>query len=210
MYLTNRTPAITPPPPPIDARIVELPSARSATGSAAKPQTIKHMPHRISKTIPVSSSKPVQSKPAPANDIMPHAAAKPALDTAPTPAPAHVAPPAKNTEPPPPAAPLPSPGDTSDSTKAGTQAMGAHAIYQPQPMLPEDLRNETMHLVIVARFQIAEDGSVTVKLIKSAPDPRVNQLILNTLKTWRFFPATQADKPVASTEDINISIDVGD
>lgn len=77
-------------------------------------------------------------------------------------------------------------------------------------MLPEDLRNETMHLVIVARFQIAEDGSVTVKLIKSAPDPRVNQLILNTLKTWRFFPATQADKPVASTEDINISIDVGD
>ena len=67
-----------------------------------------------------------------------------------------------------------------------------------------------MHVVIVARFHIAEDGSVTVELLKSAPNPRVNQIILNTLKTWRFFPATQADKPVASTQDINISIDVGD
>ena len=62
-------------------------------------------------------------------------------------------------------------------------------------------RDETIHTVVMARFHIKPDGSATVELTQPAPNPRVNQLILNTLKTWRFFPAIQAGKPVASVQD---------
>lgn len=202
IYLTNSAPAVAPPPPPIDARIVELPAARSAAGPATKPQPVKQpaSPPVIPKT-PLSVPKPAHAQPITHNDT-------PSVATpAPVPTQTSPAPPKPASTP---AAPPQSQNANSDSTETGTQSMGAHAIYQPNPVLPEDLRDETMHLVIVARFHIAEDGSVTVELIKSAPNPRVNQIILNTLKTWRFFPATQADKPLASTEDISISIDVGD
>lgn len=206
IYLTNSTPLVAPPPPPIDAHIVELPPARSAAGPATKSQPVKQAaspPPLIPKT-PLSVPKSAHAQPITHSNTPPLAT--------PVAAPAQTSPTPPNAASPPSPAPVPpqSQSATSDSTETGTQSMGAHAIYQPNPVLPEDLRDETMHLVIVARFHIAEDGSVTVQLIKSAPNPRVNQLILNTLKTWRFFPATQADKPLASTEDISISIDVGD
>ena len=86
--------------------------------------------------------------------------------------------------------------------------MGARALYQPKPKLPESLRDETIHTVVMARFHIKPDGSSTVELIQAAPNPRINQLILNTLKTWRFFPAIEGGKPVASEQDVKVAIDV--
>jgi protein TonB len=86
--------------------------------------------------------------------------------------------------------------------------MGARALYQPKPALPEDLRDQSMHIVVRARIHIAADGGLRIELIKPAPDPRINQLVLNTLKTWRFFPALQAGKPVASVQDVNVAFDV--
>ncbi len=206
VYLANKPPVL-PAPLPIDARIVELPPAQPAARKAISSPT----PHRIKSARP-PVSKPETAltpatKPAPAPPITHQATTHAVPPTAAAnPAPA----PPKAANPPPPASAPPVSGNPKSDSENGTQSLGAHAIYQPNPVLPEDLRDETMHVVIVARFHIAEDGSVTVELLKSAPNPRVNQIILNTLKTWRFFPATQADKPVASTEDINISIDVGD
>ncbi len=86
--------------------------------------------------------------------------------------------------------------------------MGARALYQPKPTLPEDLRDETIHSVVMARFHIDSNGNATVNLTQAAANPRVNQLILNTLKTWRFFPAIQGGKPVASVQDVKVAIDV--
>jgi hypothetical protein len=45
-------------------------------------------------------------------------------------------------------------------------------------------------------------------LLKATSSPRINQLILNTLRTWKFFPALEQGKPVPSVQDIRIHIDV--
>ena len=84
--------------------------------------------------------------------------------------------------------------------------MGAQAVYQPAPIIPENLRDNALHVKVLARFHIATDGSVNVELIRPAPDPRINRVILDTLKTWRFFPETKQGKPVPAIQDLEINI----
>lgn len=86
--------------------------------------------------------------------------------------------------------------------------MGARAIYQPKPEIPDDMRDQPVHVTVLARFHIAADGSVTVELVNPAANPRINQLLLNTLRDWRFFPAIQNGKPVDSDQEIQIHFDV--
>ena len=90
----------------------------------------------------------------------------------------------------------------------GTAQMGAKAIYQPAPKIPDDLRDEAISLVALARFHVKPDGSADVELLKATSSPRINQLILNTLRTWKFFPALEQGKPIPSVQDIRIHIDV--
>jgi len=86
--------------------------------------------------------------------------------------------------------------------------MGARAIYRPLPELPEELKRRGGAFVAVARFSVAADGSAAVLLIEPTPDPALNRALLDTLATWRFFPALRDGQPVASTIDIRIPIAV--
>jgi protein TonB len=86
--------------------------------------------------------------------------------------------------------------------------MGARAIYQPVPEIPEELRRRAIDLVAVARFRVAANGSAQMELIQPTPDPALNRTLLETLTKWRFFPAMEQGKPVASTIDIRIPITV--
>lgn len=174
-----------PPEPPIDARIVELPSPPAPPKPVVQvekaPAPVKVQTPVVQKTIPVVVPKVVALVTPPPQPVAPTVVASP----------------------PPPVSPT-----VPSSNAQGTEQLGARALYQPKPRLSEDLLDVAMHAVVMARFHIAADGSVTVELTQSAPDPRVNQLILKTLKTWRFFPAMQAGKPVASVQEIKVAIDV--
>jgi protein TonB len=86
--------------------------------------------------------------------------------------------------------------------------MSARVIYKPMPEIPEALRHRTMDLVAVARFRVAAGGSAEVELTEPTGDPDLNRALIETLKRWRFFPAMQAGKPVASTIEIRIPISV--
>ncbi|WP_236070022.1 energy transducer TonB [Paraburkholderia nemoris] len=86
--------------------------------------------------------------------------------------------------------------------------MTAHAIAQPLPELPDDLRDQAYQTVATARFAIHVDGSVDVELIKPTANPRLNQILLETLRKWRFFPAMQAGHPVESRQDIRVHFNV--
>jgi len=86
--------------------------------------------------------------------------------------------------------------------------MGARALYQPLPEIPEDLRRRAIDLVAVARFHVSANGSAEVELIEPTPDPNLNRALMETLRKWRFFPAMEAGKPVASVVDIRIPISV--
>ena len=85
---------------------------------------------------------------------------------------------------------------------------GARAIIQPMPQIPDDLRAEAFNVAALARFHISVDGSVKVELAKPTPNPRLNRILLDSLKKWRFIPAIKNGKPVDSMEDILVKIEV--
>jgi len=86
--------------------------------------------------------------------------------------------------------------------------MSARAIYKPLPEIPEALRRRQVEAVAVALFRVAADGSAQVELVQGTFDPQLNRALTDTLKTWRFFPALENGKPVASTLEIRIPISV--
>ncbi|HMB89044.1 MAG TPA: TonB family protein, partial [Methylomirabilota bacterium] len=143
---------------------------------------------------PAVEAEPSTQAPAPSATVpAPPATASPGpLAGSSTQAPVAALPPARGPEGPP----------------GGTDTMSARAIYKPMPEIPESLRHRTVELVAVARFRVTAGGSAQVELTGPTGDPDLNRVLLETLKRWRFFPAMQAGKPVASTIDIRIPISV--
>ena len=57
-------------------------------------------------------------------------------------------------------------------------------------------------------FKVAPDGTVEVTLAQPTPNPRLNQILLNVLKEWRFFPAMKDGIAINSEFDVRIPISV--
>jgi protein TonB len=96
--------------------------------------------------------------------------------------------------------------ETGAGGTLGSASGGAQAIYAPIPKIPDDLRADVFHAEAVARFQVLPDGTSQVVLVRPTPNPRLNYLLLETLKQWRFFPAVRGGKAVASMVEIRIPI----
>jgi protein TonB len=191
-------PPMAPAPPPIEITVIEEPPAPPV--AAAPPPDVALPPPRPE---PPPPEPPPEPAPVPqAQPVPPPLPPPPATPRPPRPPPAVPTPPAAAPSPPRPAAtpaPAPSPGGGN---------MGARAIYRPLPEIPEALRRRAVELVAVARFRVAADGSAEVELIEPTPDPGLNRTLLETLKKWRFFPAMEDGKPIASSIDIRIPISV--
>ena len=86
--------------------------------------------------------------------------------------------------------------------------MGARAIYKPMPEIPESLRHRALDVIAVARFRVTATGGAEVELVAPTSDPDLNRVLVETLRRWRFFPAMQSGKPIASVIDIRIPISV--
>lgn len=103
------------------------------------------------------------------------------------------------------------PGATStDPAPAGSTPGNspARAVTQPLPSVPDDLREQAYQTVAIARFVIHIDGSVAVELIKPTQYPRLNQILVQTLRSWRFFPAIQDGHPVETQQNIRVHFNV--
>ncbi len=85
---------------------------------------------------------------------------------------------------------------------------GARAIFQPSPVIPSELRRHAMNFVAVVRFSIAGDGSASAELVEATPVPELNQVLLDTFRRWRFFPAMQNGMPVSSTLVLKVPVRV--
>lgn len=203
--------------PPVEMRLVELapPTAPSAPPLA----------HALPAAVAPAGTAPASNKPA--KPDMPHAAhalvqhVAPKLPDRPaeqktTPVTTSAAQPQAIADAKPatdPSAQTASP--TSSETQHAAAATGtstgdtaARAIAQPLPELPDDLREQAYRTVATARFTIHADGSVDVELVKATPNPRLNQLLLEVLRKWRFSPAMQAGRPVESKQDIRVHFNV--
>ncbi|WP_438392062.1 energy transducer TonB [Caballeronia sp. DA-9] len=193
----------------LDARLVEItpappPPARPAP--AAPPAAARSVSHVAAAARPTHVVRPMVRQPAPAPSPLPARSA--------TPAPAPVAAPSATTENRPGTAETAatSSSSTGPSTGASSGASGnasAHPILRPLPVLPDDLREFAYQAVALARFTIHPDGSVDVALVRPTQNPRLNQLLLETLRNWRFFPAMKDGHPVESEQDIRVHFNVG-
>jgi periplasmic protein TonB len=99
-------------------------------------------------------------------------------------------------------------GEGTGGGGIGTDTVGAHAIYAPTPVIPDDLREEVMQAEAVARFKVSFDGTSEVELEKPTSSPRLNQVLLETLKQWKFFPAVKGGVAINSSFTVRIPITV--
>jgi protein TonB len=180
-------------PTPVDARLVELPPTPPVVKPVPKPQTQPRPPRPIHE-VKRPDGLPVRAKPKPALKPKPKPVPKPVVKPRPKPKPAPKVPP----HPQPPQAAV------------NRDVMGARAVYSPLPQIPDDLRAAAMDEVAVARLHIHADGTVSVDLMRPTDNPRINRIILDTLRTWMFYPALDKGKPVASLQQIRIRLSVGD
>jgi periplasmic protein TonB len=97
---------------------------------------------------------------------------------------------------------------TGSGAGIGNDSSGARAIYAPKPVIPDSLREEAFQTVAIARFKVTYDGQVQVTLITATESPQLNELLLETLKQWRFFPAMKSGVAVDSQFDLRIPVSV--
>jgi protein TonB len=203
------SPSAHAPDKPLEMRVVELdpPKAPATTPSAApaSPAPIAPAkPRHLADPRPHVSAQARTTPPAPSKpDVRSTHSVSPAQST-----PAAEEPKVANE--PPARAAGPSSEEKANATPTATSSAEAtaHAIAQPLPELPDDLRDQTYQTVATARFAIHVDGSVDVELVKPTSNPRLNQILLETLRKWRFFPAMQAGHPVESRQDIRVHFNV--
>jgi len=90
----------------------------------------------------------------------------------------------------------------------GTDSVGARAIYAPTPRIPDELREDALQTEAIAHFTVSPDGTVTVILTKPTSNPRLNRILLETLRQWRFFPAVKDGVAINSVFDVRIPITI--
>ncbi len=92
------------------------------------------------------------------------------------------------------------------TTNASEKAIATNTkpLYQILPEIPDDMRYEAMKSQAIARFYIDKNGSVNkVELLKPTNVPKLNYLLLKSLKQWQFSPSNQS-----LTQDIKIDFEV--
>jgi protein TonB len=200
---------LTTPPPPehaVEARLVELPpevgglqggpaqvAPVKAKPAVVKPAPIVHprvAPHphirmkRMARPVAPSETGTAKSEEAPPPQTSGSANGHPATNAA--------------------------PGGigSGGGTGMGSDTAGARAIYAPTPEIPDELREDALDTVAVAHFKVGYDGQVEVTLAKPTSSPRLNQILLETLKQWKFFPAVKRGVASESEFDLRIPISV--
>jgi protein TonB len=193
---------------PIEARIVELPPVAGLQGGpAAAAHPIAPAPPKSKPHVEVRR-KMIPPVHPPKERIIPEA--PPSLSgTRRTPAESNTAPtrPATGGSAESGVAPQGKEGPSGGSG-LGSDSLGARAIYSPVPRIPDDLREVAFETVAVAHFAVSYDGNVKVTLAKPTADPRLNQILLDTLQQWRFFPAMNGGVAIDSAFDVRIPISV--
>jgi protein TonB len=186
---------------PIEARLVEIPAVGGLQGNGGAihppapaiphPKTVE--PHPTSHVKKIAPAPPVIRSPygtaksttAPGVEEKPGASAGSASDSG-----------------------VSSEAGEGSGGGIGTDTVGAQAIYAPTPVIPDDLREDVMQAEAVARFKVSFDGISEVTLEKPTSSPRLNQVLLDTLKQWKFFPAVRNGVAIESSFEVRIPVSV--
>jgi protein TonB len=78
----------------------------------------------------------------------------------------------------------------------------------PTPNIPDDIRGDAFQGVALAHFKVSYNSDVEITLLHPTSSPRLNGILLDTLKQWRFFPAMKNGVAVDSEFDVRIPISI--
>ncbi len=85
----------------------------------------------------------------------------------------------------------------------------AEVVEQPRPEIPDELRNDVLNASVVAEFVVRADGSISdVKITRSAGIDQLDRVALETLKKWKFRPATRDGQPTEGRVRLHIDFEV--
>ena len=100
----------------------------------------------------------------------------------------------------------------AETFKLGTQEsnslLPAEPISCPQPIVTEEMLEQGIKTHCTAKFAIGKTGKSTVELLTSTGSTEVDDMTLDTLRTWRFRPASLSGAPVSSVRKIKIEFEV--
>jgi protein TonB len=99
-------------------------------------------------------------------------------------------------------------GGSGSGGGIGSDDIGAHAIYSPTPEVPDELREDVFQAEAVAHFKVDYNGDAQVTLSQGTVNQRLNQIIIETLRQWRFAPAIKQGVAIPSEFDLRIPIAV--
>lgn len=85
---------------------------------------------------------------------------------------------------------------------------GPVALYAPQPVIPEYLRNQNLKASVVIEFLITAQGQVTPRLLVSSGSDELDAIAIATVKKWQFKPAAQDNVPIDSKTRLRILFEV--
>ena len=192
---------------PIEARIVEVPIGGLGGGASSAPAPAVPRPAAAPKPKPIHHAAPKSKVITPPVPVSPEGTLKRGENEAS---------PSSGTEN---AAPSSGGGGggsatgeggtgTGSGSVMGSDASGARALYAPTPTIPDELRENVFQAVAVAHFHVSYEGDVTVTLAQPTPNPRLNQILIDTLKQWKFFPAMKEGVAIDSEFDVRIPVSV--
>jgi hypothetical protein len=90
----------------------------------------------------------------------------------------------------------------------GSGGNGPEVIYAPVPSIPDDMRDEVVQADAVARFRVFHNGKIMVSLSEPTEFSQLNEIILETLRQWRFHPARRDGVPIDSDAEVHLRITV--
>ncbi|MCL4478094.1 MAG: TonB family protein [Deltaproteobacteria bacterium] len=81
-------------------------------------------------------------------------------------------------------------------------------IFNPLPVIPSNLRTHGYSTYVRVEFFVNRDASFTSKLLSSTGYDELDRVVIDTLKKWKFSPATMDGQPVNGTLKLRIQFSV--
>lgn len=84
----------------------------------------------------------------------------------------------------------------------------AEPLSQPQPSLPDELRDADLSANFEALFTVHTDGTASVKVVSGTGNSALDALALEAARHWTFRPATRDGQPVESYRRLRVEFRV--
>jgi protein TonB len=87
-------------------------------------------------------------------------------------------------------------------------ARPAFPVFAPKPAVTDGALLPAAEKKIVVDVKVDEEGAVVSEMLVKGLGNRLDQIVLDTVKTWRFQPATVNGKPVETEAEIVFPFDL--